>query len=161
MKGEYLSSYEGLIPWLRRRYRQTSSDAVRRWIESYMSNEPCSSCGGSRLKPEALAVRVRAMNIAEACRLSVKEAVLFFSSLGLEGTAGLIGGPILKEITHRLRFLEEVGLGYLTLDRSAATLAGGEAQRLRLATQIGSKLMGVLYILDEPSIGLHHRITNA
>jgi excinuclease ABC subunit A len=157
MKGEYRSSYEGLIPWLRRRHRQTTSDAVRRWIETYMSNTPCPTCGGSRLKPEALAVRIGGRDIAAVCRLSVNDTLAFFLSLALEGNAGVIGEPILKEITHRLRFLEEVGLGYLTLERSATTLAGGEAQRLRLATQIGSKLMGVLYILDEPSIGLHHR----
>jgi len=126
-------------------------------IESYMGNEPCSSCGGSRLRPEALAVKIGGKDIATACRMSIKDATLFFGSLSLSGNAGMIGEPILKEIAHRLRFLEEVGLGYLTLDRSAATLAGGEAQRLRLATQIGSKLMGVLYILDEPSVGLHHR----
>jgi len=157
MKGEYRSAYEGLIPWLRRRYKQTSSDAVRRWIESYMSSESCSACGGARLKPEALAVRVKGVNIAEACALSIKEASRFFAALVLDGNAAVIGAPILKEVTQRLRFLENVGLGYLTLDRSASTLAGGEAQRLRLATQIGSKLLGVLYILDEPSIGLHHR----
>ena len=157
MKGEYRSVYEGLVPWLRRRHRQTNSDAVRRWIESYMSAEACSGCGGARLKPEALAVRIKGVNIAETCAMSVKESSRFFSTLVLEGNAGVIGAPILKEVTQRLRFLENVGLGYLALDRSAATLAGGEAQRLRLATQIGSKLMGVLYILDEPSIGLHHR----
>ena len=157
MKGEYRSTYEGLVPWLGRRYRQTNSEAVRQWIESYMSNEACSACRGSRLKPEPLAVKINGRNIADTCALGVKDALRFFSTLDLQGTAGLIGVPILKEITHRLRFLEDVGLGYLTLDRSAATLAGGEAQRLRLATQIGSKLMGVLYILDEPSVGLHHR----
>jgi excinuclease ABC subunit A len=157
MKGEYRSAYEGLVPWLRRRYKQTSSDAVRRWIESYMSSEACSACGGARLKPEALAVRVKGVNIAEACAMSIKEASRFFSTLALDGNAGVIGAPILKEVSQRLRFLENVGLGYLALERSASTLAGGEAQRLRLATQIGSKLLGVLYILDEPSIGLHHR----
>jgi excinuclease ABC subunit A len=157
MKGEYRSVYEGIVPWLRRRYRQTNSDAVRRWIESYMANEACSACGGSRLKPEALAVKIDGLNIADVSALGIRETARFFSSLELEGTSALIGAPILKEISQRLEFLENVGLGYLTLDRSAATLAGGEAQRLRLATQIGSKLMGVLYILDEPSIGLHHR----
>jgi excinuclease ABC subunit A len=157
MKGEYRSAYEGLVPWLRRRHKQTSSDAVRRWIESYMAAEACSACGGARLKPEALAVRVKGVNIAEACAMSVKEASRFFSTLVLDGNAAVIGAPILKEVSQRLHFLENVGLGYLTLDRGAATLAGGEAQRLRLATQIGSKLLGVLYILDEPSIGLHHR----
>jgi excinuclease ABC subunit A len=157
MKGEYRSAYEGLVPWLRRRYKQTSSEAVRRWIESYMSSEACSACGGARLKPEALAVRVKGVNIAEACAMSIKEASRFFSTLVLDGNAATIGAPILKEVSQRLHFLENVGLGYLTLERGASTLAGGEAQRLRLATQIGSKLLGVLYILDEPSIGLHHR----
>jgi len=157
VKGEYRSNYEGLIPWLRRRYRQTGSDSVRKWIETYMSNEPCSTCGGSRLRADALAVRVKDLNIAEACALTVKRALVFFRSVEFEGVDLEIGEPILKEVTQRLQFLEDVGLGYLSLDRSATTLAGGEAQRLRLATQIGSKLMGVLYILDEPSIGLHHR----
>ncbi|UCH82605.1 MAG: excinuclease ABC subunit UvrA [Candidatus Latescibacterota bacterium] len=157
MKGEYRSSYEGLIPWLRRRYRQTSSESVRKWIESYMSNDACSECAGSRLKPDALAVKIGEKSIADICSLSVGAAGRFFAGLELGGNDLVVGEPILKEITHRLRFLGDVGLGYLTLDRSAATLAGGEAQRLRLATQIGSRLMGVLYILDEPSIGLHHR----
>ena len=157
MKGEYRSQYEGLIPWLRRRYRQTNSEAVRKWIESYMCNEACSACGGSRLKPEVLAVTIGGRSISDVCALVVKEANRFLSRLELVGNNLVIGEPILKEISHRLRFLEDVGVGYLTLDRNAATLAGGEAQRLRLATQIGSKLMGVLYILDEPSIGLHHR----
>jgi excinuclease ABC subunit A len=157
MKGEYRSYYEGLIPWLRRRYRQTSSDSVRKWIESYMSNDDCSTCGGSRLKAESLAVKIGGKSIAEICRFSVRAAIGFFADLALDGNDLIIGEPILKEITHRLRFLGDVGLGYLSLNRSAATLAGGEAQRLRLATQIGSRLMGVLYILDEPSIGLHHR----
>jgi excinuclease ABC subunit A len=157
MKGEYHAVYEGLVPWLRRRYRQTNSEAVRRWIESYMANEACTACGGSRLKPEALAVTLEGLNVAAVSGLSIKDASRFFSGLALEGNSAVIGAPILKEIGQRLEFLENVGLGYLTLDRSAATLAGGEAQRLRLATQIGSKLMGVLYILDEPSIGLHHR----
>jgi excinuclease ABC subunit A len=157
VKGEYRSSYEGLIPWLGRRYRQTSSDSVRKWIESYMSNEACSACGGTRLKPEGLAVQVGGKNIADVCRSSVKHTRAFFADLELEGNDLVIGDPVLKEIRQRLQFLEDVGLAYLSLDRSATTLAGGEAQRLRLATQIGSKLMGVLYILDEPSIGLHHR----
>ncbi len=156
-QGEYRSTYEGLIPWLHRRYQQTTSDAVRKWIESYMQNEPCSSCNGARLRPEALAVRINGLNVAEICGLSVKKALGFFTGLNWEGNARVIAEPILHEIVPRLGFLDEVGLGYLALNRSATTLAGGEAQRLRLATQIGSKLMGVLYILDEPSIGLHHR----
>jgi excinuclease ABC subunit A len=156
-QGEYQSTYEGLIPWLKRRYRQTGSDAIRKWIESYMRNETCSVCGGARLRQEALAVRIGGLNIAELCARSVKRSLEFFNGLELKGNDRIIADPILHEIVPRLRFLDEVGLGYLALDRSATTLAGGEAQRLRLATQIGSKLMGVLYILDEPSIGLHHR----
>jgi excinuclease ABC subunit A len=157
VQGQYRSKYEGLIPWLKRRYRQTGSEAVRKWIETYMSNEACSSCHGARLRPEALAVEVGGQNIAWVCKLSVKKSLDYFVGLDLAGNNKVIAEPILKEIIQRLRFLEDVGLGYLSLDRSATTLAGGEAQRLRLATQIGSKLMGVLYILDEPSIGLHHR----
>jgi excinuclease ABC subunit A len=155
--GEYRSDYEGLVPWLERRYRQTSSDSVRKWIESYMSREPCSACGGSRLRPEALAVRLGDETIATVGAKSVARALAYASSLKLDGNDRIIGEPILGEIVQRLQFLVDVGLSYLSMDRSASTLAGGEAQRLRLATQIGSKLMGVLYILDEPSIGLHHR----
>ena len=160
IKGEYRTRYEGLIPWLRRRHHNTSSDSVRRWIESFMTIEPCSACGGARLKPESLAVRIGDKNIDDVCRLSVKEAGRVLGGLELNANHKIIGDPILYEIAARLRFLNDVGLGYLSLDRSASTLAGGEAQRLRLATQIGSKLMGVLYILDEPSIGLHHRDNN-
>jgi excinuclease ABC subunit A len=157
LQGEYRSNYEGLIHWLRRRYKQTNSDNVRKWVESYMSNDRCSACRGSRLRPESLAVRIDELSIDEVCKTSVKDSRRFFDGLRFDGTRQEIAGPILKEIMQRLQFLEDVGLGYLTLDRSATTLAGGEAQRLRLATQIGSRLMGVLYILDEPSIGLHHR----
>jgi excinuclease ABC subunit A len=158
--GEYRTQYEGLIPWLRRRHHSTTSDSVRRWIETFMAVEPCSGCGGARLKPESLAVRIADMNIDDVCRLSVKAAAGEMAGLELSGNNALIGEPILAEISSRLKFLNDVGLGYLSLDRSASTLAGGEAQRLRLATQIGSRLMGVLYILDEPSIGLHHRDNN-
>lgn len=157
VQGEYRSSYEGLVPWLRRRYKKTSSDSVRRWIESYMSMESCPACGGARLRPEAMAVKVAGRSIGDVCSMSVARLSRFVESLELEGNDRIVGEPILKEIEQRLRFLEDVGLNYLSLERSATTLAGGEAQRLRLATQIGSKLMGVLYILDEPSIGLHHR----
>ncbi|MEE9270301.1 MAG: excinuclease ABC subunit UvrA [Candidatus Krumholzibacteria bacterium] len=157
VKGDYRSTYEGLIPWLHRRYRQTSSESVRKWIQSYMSTESCSACGGSRLKPEGLAVRIAGHNIAEVCRLSIKSVRTFFDSLMFEDNQQIVAETILREISQRLKFLYDVGLGYLSLERSATTLAGGEAQRLRLATQIGSRLMGVLYILDEPSIGLHHR----
>jgi len=157
VKGEYRTNWEGLIPWLRRRYKSTSSDSVRKWIETFMTIEPCSGCGGARLRAEALAVRVGGNTIADVCRWSVTRALFELNGLKLDGNAAVIGAPILHEIVARIRFLVDVGLGYLSLDRSSATLAGGEAQRLRLATQIGSKLMGVLYILDEPSIGLHHR----
>lgn len=154
---EYRTNYEGLVPWLERRHRNTSSDSVRRWVETFMTVEPCASCGGARLKPESLAVRVGGHSIASVCRLSVGRSQPLLEALELDGNAAIIGEPILHEITNRLKFLNDVGLSYLSLDRNASTLAGGEAQRLRLATQIGSRLMGVLYILDEPSIGLHHR----
>ena len=155
--GEYRTEYEGIVPWLRRRHATTRSDSVRRWIESFMTMEPCRACGGARLRREALAVRVGGLTIAEVCAMSVERAREAFESMRFDGSAARIAEPILHEVVSRLRFLEDVGLAYLTLDRSAATLAGGEAQRLRLATQIGSQLTGVLYILDEPSIGLHHR----
>jgi len=157
VQGEYRTAWEGVIPWLRRRYKSTSSESVRTWIETFMTIERCPSCHGSRLRPEALAVRVDKYTIAEVCGWGVARALFELNALKLEGNAATIGAPILHEIVSRMRFLVDVGLGYLSLERSAATLAGGEAQRLRLATQIGSKLMGVLYILDEPSIGLHHR----
>jgi excinuclease ABC subunit A len=151
------SSYEGILPNLSRRYRQTGSETVRRWIGSLMNPVPCPGCGGQRLKPESLAVRIDGMNIAAWTALPVSKARALAEALRFEGAGVTIAAPILKEIRGRLGFLEDVGLGYLTLDRPAATLAGGEAQRIRLATQIGSQLTGVLYILDEPSIGLHHR----
>ena len=157
VQGEYRTAWEGVIPWLRRRYKSTSSESVRSWIESFMTIEPCPACKGARLKPEALAVRVGKHTIAEVCGWGVSRGLFELNAMKLDGNAAIIGAPILHEIVSRMKFLVDVGLGYLSLDRSAATLAGGEAQRLRLATQIGSKLMGVLYILDEPSIGLHHR----
>ena len=157
VEGEYRTAWEGVIPWLRRRYKGTSSESVRTWVETFMTIEPCSSCHGSRLRPEALAVRAGGHTIAEVCGWSVARGLFELNALKLEGNAATIGAPILHEIVSRMSFLVDVGLGYLSLDRGATTLAGGEAQRLRLATQIGSKLMGVLYILDEPSIGLHHR----
>ncbi len=157
VEGEYRTTYEGLIPWLRRRYKNTSSESIRKWVETFMTIEACAACGGARLKPEALAVRVGPHTIADVVHMSVSRGLFEMNALELEGNAAVIGAPILHEIVSRMRFLADVGLGYLSLDRSAATLAGGEAQRLRLATQIGSRLMGVLYILDEPSIGLHHR----
>ncbi len=160
--GEYQGAWEGVLSHVQRRYRETTSDAVRVELEEFMVEAPCTACGGRRLKPESLAVTVGGTNIGELVELSVTAALAFMESLPLRsnGTPGLdasIAGPILKEVRERLRFLADVGLDYLTLSRSAESLSGGEAQRIRLATQIGSRLVGVLYILDEPSIGLHQR----
>ncbi len=154
---EMHAPFEGVINNLARRYRETSSERQRGEIEQYMSSRVCPSCRGARLKPEALAVKVGGLSISEVSNFSVLEAQGFFNDLGLTGREQIIARQILKEINERLGFLVNVGLDYLTLDRSAGTLAGGEAQRIRLATQIGSGLMGVLYVLDEPSIGLHQR----
>jgi excinuclease ABC subunit A len=153
----HTARYEGVIPSLERRFKQTSSDGIRRWIASLMNPTPCPACAGQRLRPESLAVRIDERNIAEWAGQSVTVARRALEAMRFEGAHAAISKPILKELSGRLGFLEDVGLGYLTLDRPAATLAGGEAQRIRLATQIGSQLTGVLYILDEPSIGLHHR----
>lgn len=153
----YEVPFEGIIGNLSRRYRETQSEAMREEFEKYMSIKPCPSCKGARLKPEALAVKLGGKNIAEVTALPVSEALKFFNNLDLTERERLIARQILKEINERLGFLVNVGLDYLTLGRSAGTLSGGEAQRIRLATQIGSGLMGVLYILDEPSIGLHQR----
>ncbi|GGE04495.1 UvrABC system protein A [Marinithermofilum abyssi] len=149
--------FEGVIKNLERRYRETGSDTIREQIENYMSNKACPTCGGARLRPETLSVLVGGKNIAYVTGLSIQEAKDFFADLELTEKEMTIARGILKEIQSRLGFLVNVGLNYLTLNRSAGTLSGGEAQRIRLATQIGSKLMGVLYILDEPSIGLHQR----
>ncbi|MEW5875846.1 MAG: excinuclease ABC subunit UvrA [Candidatus Zixiibacteriota bacterium] len=156
-KGEFTGKFEGVIPNLERRYRQTESAHVRQWIEQYMRFIPCPTCKGSRLRPESLAVRVCDLSIAEVAAMTIKRAVEFFGGLKLSPRERHIARQILKELGQRLSFLMDVGLDYLTLDRSAQTLSGGEAQRIRLATQIGSRLVGVLYILDEPSIGLHQR----
>ena len=153
----YMLAFEGIVPSLQRRYRETDSGQQRERIEEYMSFRPCRVCKGARLKPEVLAVTVGGKNIHEFTRMSVTRALEFLDRLGLSETELLIGHRIVKEIRERLTFLDNVGVGYLQLDRPAATLSGGEAQRLRLATQIGSQLVGVLYILDEPSIGLHQR----
>jgi len=153
----YTLSFEGIVPSLERRYRDTDSGTQRERIEEYMSFRPCPVCKGARLKPEVLAVTVGGRNIHEFTQLSVTSALAFLDSLELTETEALIGVRVVKEIRERLTFLENVGVGYLALDRASATLSGGEAQRLRLATQIGSQLVGVLYILDEPSIGLHQR----
>jgi excinuclease ABC subunit A len=156
----YMLAFEGIIPSLERRYRETDSSTQRERIEEYMSFRPCPVCKGARLKPEVLAVTVGGRNIHEFTRMSVTRALEFLDELELTKTEQLIGRRIVKEIRERLTFLDNVGVGYLQLDRASATLSGGEAQRLRLATQIGSQLVGVLYILDEPSIGLHQRDNN-
>ncbi len=153
----YMLAFEGIVPSLERRYRETDSSTQRERIEEYMSFRPCPTCKGARLKPEVLAVAVGEKNIHEFTRMSVTRALEFLDELQLTETEQLIGARIVKEIRERLTFLDNVGVGYLQLDRASATLSGGEAQRLRLATQIGSQLVGVLYILDEPSIGLHQR----
>ncbi len=153
----YMLAFEGIIPSLERRYRETDSATQRERIEEYMSFRPCPTCKGARLKPEVLAVTVGEKNIHEFTQMSVTRALTFLDELKLTETELLIGARIVKEIRERLTFLDNVGVGYLQLDRASATLSGGEAQRLRLATQIGSQLVGVLYILDEPSIGLHQR----
>jgi excinuclease ABC subunit A len=155
--GTYMVEFEGIVNNLQRRYKETSSEWMREELESYMSQIPCPECGGKRLKPESLAVTVGGINIAEMSQFSVRDALDFINNIKLTERERMIGGRILKEITERLGFLQSVGLDYLSLSRSAGTLSGGESQRIRLATQIGSYLMGVLYILDEPSIGLHQR----
>ena len=156
-RGTLMQAFEGVINNLERRYRETQSDAMRRDLEDCMSDRPCPDCGGRRLRKEALAVTVGGISIDQFCDLSVTDALAFLDALTLSEQKMRIAERILKEIRNRLGFLQSVGLQYLTLSRSAATLSGGESQRIRLATQIGSSLMGVLYILDEPSIGLHQR----
>ena len=155
--GTLMQPFEGIINNLERRYKETQSDAMRRDLEDCMGERPCPDCGGKRLRKEALAVTVGGLNIDAFCRKSVTDALDFIDHLELSEQKMLIADRILKEIKNRLGFLQSVGLQYLTLSRAAATLSGGESQRIRLATQIGSSLMGVLYILDEPSIGLHQR----
>lgn len=156
-RGQFMTKYEGIVNNLMRRYRETTSDGVKYEIERYMVSVPCKTCGGKRLKKEALAVTVGGLNIAELSDISVKKIDEFFGALVLDKQKTLIAERIIKEIRARLKFLVNVGLDYLTLSRSASTLSGGESQRIRLATQIGSGLTGVLYILDEPSIGLHQK----
>lgn len=155
--GQYISGWEGVIPNLERRYQQTSSNRIRSWIEKFISQQTCRVCGGSRLKRIATSVYINDKSIDDLERLSIKEALYFIENLKLNDTERQIAEQIVKEMVQRLQFLNNVGLDYLTLNRSAGTLSGGEAQRIRLATQIGSQLMGVMYILDEPSIGLHQR----
>ena len=158
--GSYQHSFEGIITNLERRYNETGSNWIKDEIRSYMAEIPCDACGGDRLSPESLAVTVGGINIADFCKLSVVDALNFIKNIVLTEKEQIIGKEVIKEIIERLNFLNSVGLGYLTLSRSAGTLSGGESQRIRLATQIGSSLMGVLYILDEPSIGLHQRDNN-
>ena len=153
----FTAPFEGIIPTTERRAAETQSDSTKAYYDGLMSQTPCPACHGKRLRPEILAVTVGGKSIADASDLSVTDAQAFFSSLSFGQKDSMIAAPILKEILARLRFLSDVGLGYLTLSRAASTLSGGEAQRIRLATQIGSSLVGVLYILDEPSIGLHQR----
>jgi excinuclease ABC subunit A len=154
---QWRRTWVGILPNLERRYRETDSESRREDLEKFMSVHPCPDCRGARLRPESLAVKVAGKNISEHTALSVSAAVRFYDGLEFTSRQQAVAGPILKEIRERLGFLNNVGLGYLTLDRGAATLSGGEGQRIRLATQIGSRLTGVLYILDEPSIGLHQR----
>ncbi len=154
---DFVHHFEGVIGNLERRYRETTSEEIQAEMEQSMRVIPCEECGGQRLKPEVLAVYVGGLNVAQVVAKSVRDSRQWFEEIALEGKDAVIAEKVLKEIRERLGFLDDVGLGYLTLDRSAATLSGGEGQRIRLATQIGSKLQGVLYVLDEPSIGLHQR----
>jgi len=154
---EFTGRFEGLIPNLERRYHETKSEGMREWMEKFMRQQPCNTCHGQRLKPAALAVRVGGKNIIELTSLDVGASLAFFDALELDPRRAAIAKQIIKEIRERLGFMLDVGLDYLSLDRMAGTLSGGEAQRIRLATQIGSSLMGVLYVLDEPTIGLHQR----
>jgi excinuclease ABC subunit A len=154
---DYHTRFPGILEDLKRRYLETNSTGIKEWLEKFMSQKPCVKCGGRRLKPEALAVTVGGKNIHELTSLSVADSIAFFKDLKLPKNETKIAREILKEINARLGFMQNVGLDYLSLERKSATLSGGEAQRIRLATQIGSSLVGVLYILDEPSIGLHQR----
>jgi len=156
-KRKFSTPFEGVIPTLQRRYRETKSQGMRDFYELYMSESHCEACNGARLKKESLSVTVGDVNIKDLTDMSIDKMKSFFNNLKLDKTRAMIAEQILKEINQRLQFLTDVGLDYLTLSRSAGTLSGGEAQRIRLATQIGSGLTGVLYILDEPSIGLHQR----
>src|SRR5271166_777942 len=153
----YDTQFEGVVPWLQRRHSEADSEWVREQVEGYMREVPCPACGGTRLRPESLAVKVGGRSIAELSSLSIRAAHELLGKLELSSREEMIAARVMKEIRARLQFLVDVGLDYLSLDRSAATLAGGEAQRIRLASQIGSGLVGVLYVLDEPSVGLHQR----
>jgi excinuclease ABC subunit A len=153
----FVTHYEGVIPWLQRRHSESESEGMREWTETFMREVPCSACGGARLKPESLAVTVGGLNIYELCSLSITAATAEVEALELTEREHLIADRVLREVQARLRFLLDVGLDYLSMARATATLSGGEGQRIRLASQIGSGLVGVLYVLDEPSIGLHQR----
>ena len=155
--GTWEQEYEGLVHSYMRRYLKTKSDGMKTWYQKFMSSSHCSSCKGARLKKEVLAVKVGGESIMDICSLSIADALSFFKSLKLSGNREIIAKELVKEILNRLSFLVNVGLGYLSLDRYGPSLSGGEAQRIRLASQIGCELTGVLYILDEPSIGLHQR----
>src|SRR4029453_2456326 len=155
--GAFKMRYEGAINSMMRRMRETRSEDMRQYYQRFLSQRPCSACGGRRLRAEALGVRLGDRNIAEVTELSVDDAFAFFEALELKGGEATIAAELLKEVRARLRFLLGVGLGYLTLERPAPSLSGGEGQRIRLASQIGSELTGVIYVLDEPSIGLHQR----
>lgn len=154
---KYTSGFEGAIPWVERRYTEAETDHAREWLGGFMREIPCASCGGKRLKPEVLAVKVGGASIWDVCDMPLDKALEFVSTLQLDEKRSKIAAPVVREIRARLQFLVEVGLHYLNMARSAGSLSGGEAQRIRLATQIGSGLTGVLYVLDEPSIGLHQR----
>lgn len=156
-QGKFAISYEGILPGLMRRYKETSSEMMKSWYGKYLSTRPCHTCEGKRLRPEVLSVRVEGKSIIDVTGMTIGDAHRFFTGFKLVGSQALIAKELLKEISSRLSFLVNVGLDYLTLDRKGPTLSGGEAQRIRLASQIGSELTGVLYILDEPSIGLHQR----
>ena len=152
---QYMHRFSGVVKYLKHYFDSTASNSIREWVESYMNTIPCATCNGGRLRKESLAVKFNGKNISEITSLSILRAIEFFKSVKLKGNEALIAKPILKEVNERLEFLHNVGLDYLTLGRSARTLSGGESQRIRLATQIGTQLAGVLYVLDEPSIGLH------
>ena len=155
--GTYTTTFEGLVNNMERRFRETRSDTMRGFIERYMADIPCPVCHGDRLNPNSLAVTVCDKNIIELTKMPIRDELAFFEAPDLSEHEMMIAGQIIVEIKNRLKFLQDVGLEYLTLARSAATLSGGESQRIRLATQIGTGLTGVLYVLDEPSIGLHQR----
>ena len=154
---QYTDAFEGVLENLQRKFLETESESKREWLKQFMSDTPCKECDGKKLRPEALAVKINDKNIMESCDLSIDDCYDFFSTLKLNETEQYIARDVLKEIKERLEFLKNVGLNYLTLNRASATLSGGESQRIRLATQIGSNLTGVLYVLDEPTIGLHQR----